>query len=87
MSNERDSGEEDKYIQTKESIVNNLKSQKETEKQYLTTVDNLLSYWISELGQTSHKDEERREELLKLIDTERGTIKKKMEMISTGSMR
>lgn len=76
MNKEHDSSQEDRYIQTKESIISNLKAQKETEKQYLMTVDNLLGYWISELGQSGSKDKERREELLKLIETERGTIKK-----------
>ena len=70
------SKEEEKYLRTKESIINNLHSQKETEKQYLKTVNNLLDYWISELKSVDGQSKERHDKLLKLIDTERGTIKK-----------
>ncbi len=68
--------EEKKYLRTKKDIISNLYSQKETEKQYLKTVDNLLNYWINELGSVSAQDKERQDKLLKLIDTERSTIKK-----------
>lgn len=68
--------EEEKYLQTKRSIINNLYDQKETEKKYLKTVDNLLDYWISELRSVDAQSKERHNQLLKLIDTERGTIKK-----------
>lgn len=70
------SKEEEKYLETKESIINNLYSQKETEKKYLETVNNLLDYWISELKAVDTQSKERHDNLLKLIDTERGTIKK-----------
>ena len=75
MKNES-SSEEEKYIKTKKRIISNLYSQKETEKQYLKTVDNLLDYWISELKPADSQSKERHHKLLKLIDTERGTIKK-----------
>lgn len=68
--------EEEKYLQTKENIIHNLYGQKETEKKYLETVNNLLDYWISELKSVDVQDKERHDKLLKLIDTERGTIKK-----------
>jgi len=68
--------EEEKYLQTKESIIHNLYDQKETEKKYLKTVDNLLDYWIGELKSVDIQGKERHDQLLKLIDTERGTIKK-----------
>ena len=68
--------EEEKYLKTKESIISNLYSQKETEKQYLDTVNNLLNYWINELTADGNQDKERHNKLLKLIDTERGTIEK-----------
>ncbi len=68
--------EEEKYLQTKKSIINNLYDQKETEKKYLKTVDSLLDYWISELKTVDTQSKERHDQLLKLIDTERGTIKK-----------
>ena len=68
--------EEEKYLKTKEKIISNLYSQKETEKQYLDTVNNLLDYWINELKSTGNQDKERHNKLLKLINTERGTIRK-----------
>lgn len=76
MKEEDASKEEKKYLQTKENIINNLHDQKETEKQYLKTVNNLLDYWISELKSVDGQSKERHDKLLKLIDTERGTIKK-----------
>ncbi len=75
MKNKK-SNEEEKYLQTKESIINNLYDQKETEKKYLKTVDNLLDYWISELKTVDTQSKERHDQLLKLINTERGTIEK-----------
>ena len=68
--------EEEKYLQTKENIIHNLYDQKETEKKYLKTVDNLLNYWIRELKSVDGQSAERHDQLLKFIDTERGTIKK-----------
>ena len=68
--------EEEKYLKTKESIISNLYSQKETEKQYLNTVNNLLDYWINELKSVDYQSKERHDKLLKLIDTERSTIGK-----------
>ena len=68
--------EEEKYLKTKEQIISNLYSQKETEKQYLKTVNNLLDYWINELKSVDSQSKERHDELLKLIDTERSTIGK-----------
>ena len=76
MKNEGTKSEETKYLQTKEQIISNLYSQKETEKRYLKTVSNLLDYWISELKLVDSQSKERHDKLLKLIDTERGTIKK-----------
>lgn len=68
--------EEEKYLKTKEQIISNLYSQKETEKQYLKTVNNLLDYWINELKSVDSQSKERHDKLLKLIGAERGTIKK-----------
>ena len=68
--------EEERYLQTKESIIHNFYDQKETEKKYLKTVDNLLDYWINELKSVDSQSRERHDQLLKLINTERGTIKK-----------
>ncbi len=76
MNNNENPSQEDRYIQTKRSIISNFKAQRETEKQYLMTVDNLLGYWRSELEKSSHQDKKRQDELLKLINTEKGTIKK-----------
>ncbi len=76
MKDKQNSSEEERYIQTKKSIISNLKSQKEIENQYLMTVDNLLGYWINELGKTKSRDRERHNKLMELINTERGTIKK-----------
>jgi hypothetical protein len=70
MKDEDASKEEEKYLQTKESIINNLYSQKETEKKYLKAVDNLLDYWIGELRTVDGQSKERHNELLKLIKTE-----------------
>ena len=67
---------EEKYLKTKEKIISNLYSQKETEKQYLKTVNNLLDYWINELKAVDTQNKERHDKLLKLIDTERSTIGK-----------
>ena len=68
--------EEERYLRTKEGIISNLYSQKETEKQYLKTVNNLLDYWINELKSVDSQSKERHDKLLKLIGAERGTIKK-----------
>lgn len=40
--------EEEKYLQTKETIVHNLYDQRETEYKYLDTIKNLLDYWKKE---------------------------------------
>lgn len=76
MTNEGASKEEERYLQTKESIINNLYDQKETEEQYLDTVKNLLDYWKDELGPVDTQSKERHAKLLKLIDTEESTISK-----------
>ncbi len=76
MNDLDNSNQEERYIKTKESIIDNLRSQKEIEKQYLMTVDNLLGYWIDELGKTKSKNKEMQDKLIKLINTERGTIDK-----------
>lgn len=76
MNNEEDPNQEDRYLKTKKSIISNFRAQRETERQYLMTVDNLLGYWRSELEKSSHQDKERQDDLLKLINTEKGTIKK-----------
>lgn len=76
MENEKDNNEEKRYIQTKESIIHNLYTQKETEKQYLKIVNNLLNYWINELKIVGFKDEERRNRLLDMINREKDMIKK-----------
>lgn len=76
MKNEGATAEEEKYLQTKESIIDNLYDQKETEEKYLNTVKNLLDYWKGELGPVDTQSRERHAELLKLIDTEESTIDK-----------
>lgn len=68
--------EEEKYIRTKKNIISNLYSQKETEKQYLKTVNNLLDYWINELKAADGQSKERHDKLLEMIDIERSTITK-----------
>ncbi len=81
MKTEGASHEEEKYLQTKESIINNLYDQKDTEKKYLETVEQLLRYWKNELGQVDSQNKERHDDLLKLIDTEESTINKIREDI------
>lgn len=81
MKYEGASREEEKYLQTKESIINNLQDQKDTEKKYLETVEKLLEYWKNELGPVDTQSKERHNELLKLIDTEESTINKIKEDI------
>lgn len=76
MKNDDASKEEKKYLQTKESIINNLYDQKETEKKYLKTVSSLLDYWIKELRSADTQNKKRHNQLLELIHTERSTIKK-----------
>jgi len=76
MKNENASEEEKKYLRTKESIINNLYDQKDTEEKYLETVEKLLKYWKNELGPVDTQSKERHNELLKLIDTEDSTINK-----------
>ena len=82
MKNEDATREEEKYLQTKESIIHTLYDQKETEKKYLDTVKDLLSYWKSKLEPVDTQSKERHAELLKLIDTEESTINKIREDIS-----
>jgi len=74
MKYEGTSKEEEKYLQTKAKIINNLYDQKDTEKTYLETVEKLLKYWKSELGPVDTQDKERHAELLELIDAEESTI-------------
>ncbi len=81
MKYEGTSEEEEKYLKTKENIIHNLYSQKNTEKEYLNTVEKLLKYWKNELGIVDSQSEERHAELLKLINTEEGTINKIREDI------
>ncbi len=81
MKNEGASEEEKKYLQTKESIINNLYDQKNTEEKYLETVEKLLKYWMGELGPVDTQSKERHSELLKLIGTEESTINKIREDI------
>lgn len=76
MKTEGASTEEEKYLQTKEDIINNLYDQKDTEKKYLETVQKLLEYWKNELGPVDTQSKERHAELLNLIDTEESTINK-----------
>jgi len=68
--------EEERYIQTKESVINNLYSQKETKKQYIEIMNDLLSYWINELKKVGSNDKERRNKLLELINREKIQLKK-----------
>lgn len=81
MKTEGASKEEEKYLKTKESIINNLYDQKDTEKKYLATVEKLLKYWKKELGSVDSQSKERHAELLELIDTEESTINKIREDI------
>jgi hypothetical protein len=76
MKNEGPSREEEKYLQTKESIINNFYEQRETEMRYLDTVKRLLDYWKGELRPADVQSKERHAELLKLIDVEEATINK-----------
>ncbi len=82
MKYEGASKEEENYLRTKESIINNLYDQKDTEEKYLETVEKLLKYWRSELGPVDTQSRERHTKLLKLIDTEESTINKIREDIS-----
>lgn len=75
------SNEEERYIQTKESFITNLHANRETEKQYLKTANNLLDYWTDQLKRAGFKDKERRNMLLKLIKREKDTIKKLMKIL------
>ena len=76
MKYDEASEEEKKYLQTKKSIIHNLHDQKDTEIKYLETVEKLLKYWKNELGPIDTQSKERHEDLLKLINTEEGTINK-----------
>lgn len=71
-----DGTEEERYIQTKESVIINLYANREIEKQYLKTVNKLLNYWTDELRKADFKDKERQNRLLDLIKREKDTIKK-----------
>ena len=76
MKNDGTNKEEERHLQTKESIVNNLHDQKETEKKYVTEVGSLLDYWIKELRSADTQNKKRHNQLLKLIHRERSNIKK-----------
>ncbi|WP_141705148.1 MULTISPECIES: hypothetical protein [Methanobacterium] len=77
-----DTNQEEKYLQTKESIINNIHDQKETEKKYLKTVNSLLDYWIKELRAVDTQNKKRHNQLLKVIHRERSNIKKMEEDIN-----
>ncbi|MGB9979199.1 hypothetical protein [Methanobacterium sp.] len=76
MKNDDTNKEEEKYLQTKESIINNLHDQKEIEKKYLKTAGSLLDYWIKELRSADTQNKKRHNQLLELIHRERSNIKK-----------
>ncbi|MEN6294071.1 MAG: hypothetical protein ABFD07_18915 [Methanobacterium sp.] len=82
MKNDDTNQEEEKYLQTKESIIHNLYDQKETEKKYLKTVNGLLDYWIKELRSVDTQNKKRHNQLLKVIHRERSNIKKMEEDIN-----
>ena len=82
MKNDDTNPEEEKYLQTKESIINNIHDQKETEKKYLKTVNGLLDYWIKELRSVDTQNKKRHNQLLKVIHRERSNIKKMEEDIN-----
>ncbi|OEC84939.1 MULTISPECIES: hypothetical protein [Methanobacterium] len=76
MVNEGENNEEKKYIKTLESIITNLYTLKETEKQYLNILNNLLNYWTNESKKAGLKDEKRQDKILEFIKREKDTIKK-----------
>lgn len=82
MKNDDTNKEEEKYLQTKESIINDIYGQKEMEKKYLKTVGSLLDYWIKELRSVDTQNKKRHNQLLKLIHMERSNIKKMEEDIN-----
>jgi hypothetical protein len=86
MKNDDTNKEEEKYLQTKKSIINDLYSQKETEKKYLKTVGSLLDYWIKELRSADTQNKKRHNQLVELIHRERSNIKKIGEGIDKTNM-
>ncbi|MGB9936819.1 MAG: hypothetical protein ACPK7O_03810 [Methanobacterium sp.] len=72
--------EEEKLMQTKESLINTLYARKKTENDYLDTVENLLNYWKSKLNTVDNP--KRRDDILNMISTEESTINKIKEDIT-----
>jgi len=86
MKNDDTNKEEEKYLQTKESIINNIYDQKEMEKKYLRTVGSLLDYWIKELRSVDTQNKKRHNQLLEVIRRERSNLKKVEEDINKTNM-
>ncbi len=82
MKNDDTNQEEEKYLQTKESIINSIHDQKEMEEKYLKTVDSLLDYWIKELRSVDTQNKKRHNQLLEVIRRERSNTKKMREDIN-----
>ena len=82
MKNDDTNQEEEKYLQTKESIINNIHDQKEMEEKYLKTVGSLLDYWIKELRSVDTQNKKRHNQLLEVIRRERSNLKKVGEDIN-----
>ncbi len=80
MSDEREVSEAEKLLQIQNSIINTLKSRKNVEKDYLSTIKQLLDYWNNKLDKV---DSQKKDEILEIIKTEEATIKKIKEDIKS----
>lgn len=78
MSNNREVSEAEKLLQIKESIIYTLKQRKNAEKDFLSTVKQLLGYWKNKLDKV---DSQKKDDILEKIKLEEATIKKIKEDI------
>lgn len=80
MSNNREVSEAEKLLQIQKSILNTLKQRKNAEKDFLSTVKQLLDYWKSRLDKV---DSQKKDDILEKITLEEATIKKIKEDIKS----
>lgn len=80
MSNKREDSEAEKLLKIQKSIINTLKQRKNVEKDYLSTIKQLLDYWKNRLDKV---DSKKKNDILEKIKLEEAIIKKIKEDIKS----
>lgn len=69
------SKEEEKYLQTKDDILNTLKDQKATQEKYLDVMKKLLDLWKNEFETKEGIDKDKLSELIKIEESAVKSVK------------